>query len=427
MKSRLQILTSTLLLIAGLALLGINPAYAQDSDSLRIDELEGRVKKLEVLKGLKVSGYIQGQYQYGDVDASLNVGSGNTSKEEGYHRMGIRRGRIKFTYDKSIASAVFQLDITEKGVKFKDVYMQIKDPKYSASSIKAGIFDRPFGYEITYSSSSRETPERSQIFRTLFPDERDLGVMVTLQPKKGSAWNILKLDAGLFAGNGIKKDIKNRKDFIARLSVDKKFKEIIRLGVGVSYYNGGVYQGSPNIYTFDKEGFVLKSDTAFIGKYAKREYFGVDAQFRVITPLGVTTIAGEYLMGTQPGEKSKSKSPNADEISDTDTYIRNFQGGYVVFVQDMGVVPLSAVVKYDWYDPNTKVAGDNIGTLKKTSKGDISYNTVGFGLIWNINSVLRATAYYEIITNERSKNLQKDKFDKDFKDNVFTFRIQYKF
>ncbi|HQQ21085.1 MAG TPA: porin [Bacteroidales bacterium] len=192
MKSRLQILTSTLLLIAGLALLGITPAYAQDSDSLRIDELEGRVKKLEVLKGLKVSGYIQGQYQYGDVDASLNVGSKNTSKDEGYHRMGIRRGRIKFTYDKSIASAVFQLDLTEKGVSFKDVYMQIKDPKFSASSIKVGVFDRPFGYEITYSSSSRETPERSQIFRTLFPNERDLGVMVTLQPKKGSAWNILK-------------------------------------------------------------------------------------------------------------------------------------------------------------------------------------------------------------------------------------------
>ncbi|HPB58038.1 MAG TPA: hypothetical protein PLL49_05990, partial [Bacteroidales bacterium] len=193
----------------------------------------------------------------------------------------------------------------------------------------------------------------------------------------------LKIRCWFIAGNGIKKDIKNRKDFITRLSVDKKFKEIIRLGVGVSYYNGGVYQGSPNIYTFDKEGFVLKSDTAFIGKYAKREYFGVDAQFRVITPLGVTTIAGEYLMGTQPGIELESKSPNADAVTDKDTYIRNFNGGYVVLVQDMGVVPLSAVVKYDWYDPNTKVAGKQIGDLgkeddfKKTSIGDIAYNTVG--------------------------------------------------
>ena len=84
MKSRLQILTSTLMLIAGLVFLGINPANAQNSDSLRIDELEGRVKKIEGLKGLKVSGYIQGQYQYGDPEASLNVGTGNLNKEEGW-------------------------------------------------------------------------------------------------------------------------------------------------------------------------------------------------------------------------------------------------------------------------------------------------------------------------------------------------------
>ena len=96
-------------------------------------------------------------------------------------------------------------------MSFKDVYMQIKDPKFTASSIKVGVFDRPFGYEITYSSSRRESPERSTVFTTLFPNERDLGIMLTLQAKKGSAWNILKLDAGLFAGNGIKADIKTEK------------------------------------------------------------------------------------------------------------------------------------------------------------------------------------------------------------------------
>lgn len=428
MKSRLQILTSTLMLIAGLLFLGINPANAQNSDSLRIDELEGRVKKIEGLKGLKVSGYIQGQYQYGDPEASLNVGTGNLNKEEGYHRMGIRRGRIKFTYDKSIASAVIQLDVTEKGVSFKDVYMQIKDPKFSASYIKVGVFDRPFGYEITYSSSTRETPERSQIFRTLFPNERDLGVMVRLQPKKGSAWNVLRLDAGLFAGNGIKQDIKNRKDFITRLSVEKKFHEMIKFGAGVSYYNGTVYQGTQNVYTFGDAGFIVDTSLTNIGNFAKREYFGADAQFRVMTVLGETAIAGEYLMGTQPGSPTSTKSPNSANIKDDykhDTYIRNFTGGYVVIVQEMGIIPLSAVVKYDWYDQNSKVSGDEIGSLNNTSKGDLSFNTLGFGLIWKINKDLRATAYYEILKNELSQNLSG--YDVDKKDNLFTLRLQYKF
>ena len=426
MKSRLQILTSTLLLIAGLVFLGINPANAQNSDSLRISDLEGRVKKIEGLKGLKVSGYVQGQYQYGDPDASLNVGAKNYT-DEGFHRMGIRRGRIKFTYDKSIASAVIQLDVTEKGVSFKDVYMQIKDPKFSASYIKVGVFDRPFGYEITYSSSTRETPERSQIFRTLFPNERDLGVMVRLQPKKGSAWNALRLDAGLFAGNGIKQDIKNKKDFITRLSFEKKFKEMFKLGAGVSYYNGTVYQGTQNVYTFGNEGFIVDTSLTNLGEFAKREYFGVDAQFRVMTLLGETALGGEYLWGTQPGSPSSTKSPNTSAIADYsyDTYIRNFTGGYVVFVQEMGVVPLSAVVKYDWYDQNSKVSGDDIGSLNNTSKGDVSFNTLGFGLIWKINRVLRATAYYEILNNEISENLKGYKEDK--KDNLFTLRLQYKF
>ena len=424
MKSKVKKLTSTMLFIGGLSLLGSSPTYAQESDSARLADLEGRTSKLEVLKGLKVSGYFQGQFQYGQEKASLKVGSANTDETKGFSRIGVRRGRIKFTYDKKIASAVFQFDLTEKGVSFKDVYMQIKDPKFTASSIKVGVFDRPFGYEITYSSSRRESPERSTVFTTLFPNERDLGVMLTLQAKKGSAWNILKLDAGLFAGNGIKADIKNRKDFIGRLSVKKSLKEIVKIGGGVSYYNGGVYQGTPNIYKLSDKKFVVASDSLNIGKYAKREYMGVDFQLGVHSILGETSIAGEFLTGTQPGEKGKSKSPNNSAVGTTDTYIRNFYGAYACLVQDFGPVPLSAVVKYDWYDPNIKISKDEIG-LNGTGKGDISYQTIGCGLIWKINNELRATAYYEVIQNEKSKNLKG--YEEDIKDDVFTFRLQYKF
>ncbi len=91
----------------------------------------------------------------------------------------------------------------------------------------------------------------------------------------------------------------------------------------------------------------------------------------------------------------------------------------------MGIIPLSAVVKYDWYDQNSKVSGDEIGFLNNTSKGDLSFNTLGFGLIWKINKDLRATAYYEILKNELSQNLSG--YDVDKKDNLFTLRLQYKF
>jgi len=189
-----------------------------------------------------------------------------------------------------------------------------------------------------------------------------------------------------------------------------------------------VYQGTQNVYTFGDAGFIVDTSLTNIGNFAKREYFGADAQFRVMTVLGETAIAGEYLMGTQPGSPTSTKSPNSANIKDDykhDTYIRNFTGGYVVIVQEMGIIPLSAVVKYDWYDQNSKVSGDEIGSLNNTSKGDLSFNTLGFGLIWKINKDLRATAYYEILKNELSQNLSG--YDVDKKDNLFTLRLQYKF
>ena len=46
---------SKLLLISLLAVYGISISYAQESDSVRLSQLEERTTKLEVLKGLKLS------------------------------------------------------------------------------------------------------------------------------------------------------------------------------------------------------------------------------------------------------------------------------------------------------------------------------------------------------------------------------------
>ncbi len=404
-------------------------SYAQQEPELNpLNELEQQAQMqddaIKILQKLKVSGYIQTQYQYGEKNASLKVGTANENNEKSFNRIGIRRGRIKFAYEEGISSTVFQLDITEKGVSFKDAYLNLKDPWFGTSALRAGVFDRPFGYEISYSSSRRESPERSTIFQTLFPDERDLGGMLILQAAKTSPWNMLKLEAGLFAGNGIKQETDNRKDFIGHLSANKNIDNNAKLGVGVSYYNGGVYQGTENIYTMEDKGFILNSDASNKGKFAKREYIGFDGQLNIISPMGMTQLRGEYLWGTQPGGKSGSKSPNASMLPNTDTYIRNFRGGYAMLVQDLGTFPLSAVIKYDWYDPNTMVSANEIGQ-NGTDKGDIAYNTFGFGLLWRASNNVRLQAYYELVNNEKSENLLS--YKENLKDNVFTLRLQYKF
>ncbi|GHS93606.1 hypothetical protein FACS1894207_0290 [Bacteroidia bacterium] len=403
----------------------VTTVFAQEEIELSpVEMLEQKTLTLESavqkLQKFKVSGYIQTQYQYGEKDASLKVGSANENPEEAFNRIGIRRGRIKFVYEEGIVSATFQPDITEKGVSFKDAFLAVKDPWAGTSVLKAGIFDRPFGDEISFSSSRRESPERSTIFQTLFPEERDLGASLTLQAAKTSPWNILKLDAGLFAGNGIKQEIDSRLDFIGHLSVAKAIGSDMKIGGGISYYSGGVYQGTENIYSIAGKEFVLNNKADNKGQFAKREYVGLDAQFSVMSALGMTQLRGEYLFGEQPAAKGNSKSPNASTLPAIDTYNRNFSGGYVVFVQDIGALPVSAVLKYDWYNPNTKVSGN-----ENVTDGDIAVNTFGFGFLWRANVNLKLTAYYEINKNETTDKIAK--FSEDRKDNVFTLRLQYKF
>lgn len=404
-------------------------SYAQQESELnQVVQLEQQTQMqdeaIKVLQKLKVSGYIQTQFQYGEKDALLKVGTANENKEKSFNRIGIRRGRIKFAYEEGITSGVFQLDITEKRIGLKDVYLNLKDPWGGTNVLRAGVFNRPFGLEINYSSSRRESPERSTIFQTLFPDERDLGGMLILQAAKISPWSFLKLEAGLFAGNGIKQETDNRKDFIGHLSANKNINDNAKFGFGVSYYNGGVYQGTENIYTMQDKTFVLNSDASNKGKFAKREYAGFDGQLNIISPMGMTQLRGEYLWGLQPGSKSNSKSPNASTLPNIDTYIRNFSGGYAMLVQDFGTLPFSAVIKYDWYDPNTKISTNEIGQ-NGTGKGDIAYNTLGLGILWRASNNVRLQAYYELPTNEKSENLAE--YMGNLKDDTFTLRLQYKF
>jgi len=403
--------------------------FAQEVELTPLEELQQETDALQnavdKLKKFKVSGYIQGQYQWGQEDASLKVGTSNEHPDKSFNRIGIRRGRIKFTYEEGIASGVFQLDITEKGVGFKDAYLNIKDPWFNSIQLRAGIFDRPFGNEISYSSSRRESPERSTVFQNLFPDERDLGAMIILQAPKTSPWSILKLEAGLFAGNGIKQETDSRKDFIGHLSANKIFGNHISLGLGASYYNGGVYQGTENVYSMQNTSFVLNNNESNIGKYASREYVGFDAQFSVYgETTGMTQLRAEYLFGKQPGTEKSTKSPNDSKLPEVDTYKRNFSGGYVIFIQDIGQLPFSAVFKFDWYDPNTKVSGDEVGQ-NGTNKYDLSQNTIGVGALWRINNSLRLQAYYEFNNNEKTNHIAG--YDSNIKNDVFTLRMQYKF
>ena len=185
-------------------------------------------------------------------------------------------------------------------------------------------------------------------------------------------------------------------------------------------------------------GFILttnKNDVKNIDygsrDYSKREYVGFDGAFNIDTKAGLTIIRAEYIMGKQPGASSASKSPNSKDPIVADIYNRNFNGAYFYFIQSIMQSPWSVIAKYDWYDPNTDVKGDEIGktivssNFKATNSGDLKYSTVGLGIAFRWDANVKLTAYYDMVTNETSKNLSY--YTHDVKDNVVTIRMQMKF
>ena len=318
----------------------------------KVEGLENNVDNLSLTVGrlskFKFSGYIQTDLQYGDKEANFKVGTGRFSTENTSVRFGIRRGRLKLTYSDNMrgvaSNAVFQLDITEKGVNVKDAYFSFTDPFIKWFSIQAGIFDRPFGNEISYSSSLRESPERSTGCQELFPGERDLGAMLVVAAPNNSILTGLKLETGFFSGNGIATasaggngtlDFKNKKDWISHLHYKKSF-DIVQFGVGTSFYYGGVIHGNDTVYKMQDKQFI-QVEEAKKGGYSNRIYWGVDAQLLISTKLGMTNLRGEYIMGSQPGTSSSFRSPNTSSVATAPICRRDISSFYVIFIQDFGI------------------------------------------------------------------------------------------
>ena len=432
--------------------------FAQEGELQPIDTLTSSVagirQELDVLKRIKVSGYIQAQFQYADSTGAAQF-SGGTFNAGIDKRIMLRRARLKVQYDAapndlgiSTSQYVLQFDATERGFVIKDLYAKFTDPWSGWFSATIGNQNRPFGFEIGYSSSLRESPERGRMSQIIFPNERDMGAMLTIQGPKTTNWNWLKLEAGLFNGTGgpdaagssptavsNTSDYDKRKDLISHLSMNRSSNsELMKFGLGVSYYDGGFLFNNDTIFhagtdSAGVKGYTIESSVNNkFHTYSERKYIGADAQFSIEWLPGMTTLRGEYIQGDQPGISSSTASPKA--LGSVPIYKRKFNGAYFYFLQNILQTPFQAIVKYDWYDPNTDLTGDEIGkSVKagtvKSGSADLKYTTIGLGLAYRWDANLKITFYYDMVKNETSNNLSG--FTHDLKDNVVTLRAQMKF
>lgn len=399
------------------------------------DTLPATVAKLasdlDFMRKLKITGYLQAQFQYSDSNGVISFAGGNfPSKVD--KRFSVRRGRLKATYEGNMSQFVLQMDVTERGVGIKDAYAKVTEPWAEAVTLQAGIFNRPFGYEISFSSSERESPERGRMSQILFNNERDLGAMITLQPRKSSPWNMLRLDAAILSGTGpTATDFDKVKDFSGRLSLNKTLcHETAKLSAGVSYYDGGFRADTTLSYKMSADTFASEVKKNATSEILKKTYYGADLQFSIEWVAGITTLRAEYIQGVQPSPVAAT-NPQATLMYPIDVtaakraiYKRDFNGAYFYFVQSIGLSKHAIVAKYDWFDPNTSVSSDKVDPANKLTAGDVQFSTLGFGYLLRWNENVKFTFYYDVVTNETTKI---SGYTKDIKDNIFTARMQFKF
>lgn len=419
------------------------PTVSIDSLKKAVDALD---HDLGWLKNLKVNGWIQAQYQLAESKAAKTYDGGDFLANSN-NRFMVRRGRIKVTYTNKLSQYVLQINATERGLNVVDFYAKITDPWTKTLSLTVGVMNRPFGFEIQQSSADRETPERARFTQILLPNERDLGAMATFQPTKGQKLFGLKVDAGWYNGTGIAVpgttslngagvvDFDSFKDFIGRAHYKKSWKEErYTLGAGASHYNGGfVYQNNV-VYTAietNSAGYMqwkvadTIDGTRFKKKKAPRIYYGADLQFAFKSLLGTTTLRCEYITGKQAGIVDESKSPSSLPAKQ-DAYIRNFRGMYTYFIQRIGKTKHEIALKYEWYDPNSKISSSDITAANVSfTKADVKYTALGIGYNYYIHENVKLMLYYNRVTNETTPGITG--FASDLKDDVLTIRMQYRF
>ncbi len=410
-----------------------------DEHSMKFSGFEERFSTaeslLDKLSKIKISGYIQAQYEMYDTwtaagihgvqtsSASTTQGASATNVTSSFF---LRRARIKFTYEALDGiKFVMQPEFAFDKVSVKDAYVVLNDRWAKTFSLTLGQFDRP-NYEVEYSSGALENIERTKMSKTLYPGERDLGVK--LEANFDTKYGIpLKLKLAVLNGNfnlgtttNQVKDVDSNKDILARAIYSFKFPNA---GLGIDIGGHGYFGKTEILPGTTLTGFKDANNTPLtvaVGNKLDKKWFGAEMQV-YYDFLGGMALKGEYIAGTNSGVSEKLLANYNSEFPLNGE--RKFAGFYTQLIKNVGVKN-QFVARYDSWDPNTKLAGNNVAT-----KDELKYTTLSMSWIYFFDENIKINMGYTMPTNEKSTNVGvgTDYLNRDKKDNIFTLRIQATF
>lgn len=373
----------------------------QSRGSVEMTDVEFRAKVAEVIKQekpapfvtplgkelvLKLGGYIQGQAEFGDVDAWN--GRFPEAANEGNDRFKIRRTRLAISgeyaedFDFKVVGDFVNTDgSANRQSTFSAIDIFVNWHAAPEFQVKFGQFTAPFGLEMVTPDTTLFTAERALVSDSLAPD-RLLGLQVWGYPFSrvlaAAHDKLVEYRFGIFNGNGRNRFFNDNESFLyaGRLQLnafkphttaysDNAYSATnrdVRLSLGVSGLvenqadqttpliflgTGGLLAGGP---ATPGSGSLTNSFT--FGSDYRREAWGVDVAARY----GPFDLIAEYL---QERFTPRTITPVDDAFT-----ARGF------FVIGSCFLPLpslekkfQAVEKFEYYEPSDGVAHRGITTL----------------------------------------------------------------
>jgi Phosphate-selective porin O and P len=412
-----------------------------DEHSAKFSDTEERLSVIESelakLSKIKISGYMQAQYDMYDFQDYKGPVAGSNASQPVTNSFFIRRARIKFGYETIEGlKFVLQPDFAVDRVSLKDAYVILNDRWFmNTYSLTLGQFNR-LNYDVEFTSNIREFLERARMTTTLYPNERDLGAK--LEANFMTKYEVpLKLQLAVFNGNfgegaigNQVRDIDSNKDVMARATYSFAFpSKGLGIDIGSHAYFGSTKVLTPALKTDGTAGApVIFSDTnnnnftPNVGDNLDKNWFGVEAQI-YYDFLGGTSLKAEYIKGTISGSTNPLEVYSAFNANK----VRDFKGYYFSFTKNVGKL-FQAAIRYDSFDPNRKVSNSEV-----TRADDLKYNTWTFAWQYFYDENVKIVLGYTLPLNEQSDSIpgisgadfatsQKDK-----KDNTFSIRLQARF
>jgi hypothetical protein len=397
---------------------------------------KGAIEKPLWLRPFTISGFVQGEYQsHQDSEDALAQGGALLNKD----RFVLRRGRVRVDGQWQYAHVQLEVDgNTQRGPQLRVLHgfatlklPQLHDSEYTRdqplAAVTMGLFDTPFGSELTEGPRTRWFMERSLASQSLFPGEPDVGIRFS------GALYFLRWSVAAMNGEPLEQRAgysgqspKGAKDVIFKVGADTHPRENLQISANVSGLRGkGFHPGADASKgqllwrDSNEDGQIQPSE--LIGQSAtaatpsqtfSRWALGVDVQARLRTRLGLTTAVAEAVVASNLDRGAFVADPVVVGI---DVREAGFMAGVTQEIARYGVLGF----RYDYYDPNSDFFDKRSGRLVPSTQSVETFSPLA-GLVLPDRG--RLLFQYDISRNHFARDLSGQPVN--LKANAWTLRLQ---